>query len=71
MEERMEGLVGERDNLWTSVAMMALIGGVVTALLYTKRGRQSLPRSRGERGVFHRRRSLREASACCLPKTIR
>jgi hypothetical protein len=44
VEERTDGVVGERDNLWTSVAVMALIGGVMTALLYTKRGRQSLAR---------------------------
>lgn len=44
MEERMESVMGERDNLWTSVAVMALVGGIFTALLYTKRGRQSLVR---------------------------
>ena len=32
----------ERNNLWTSVTLMALVGGVITALLYTDRGRQSL-----------------------------
>ena len=34
----------ERNNVWAGVAMMALVGGVVTALLYTDRGRQSLTR---------------------------
>ena len=31
-------------NIWTSVTLMALVGGVVTAFLYTERGRQSLMR---------------------------
>ena len=34
----------ERNNLWASVALMALVGGAITALLYTQRGRQSLTR---------------------------
>ena len=34
----------ERPNVWTSVTLMALVGGVITALLYTDRGRQSLRR---------------------------
>ena len=34
----------ERTNLWTSVTLMALVGGAITALLYTERGRQSLAR---------------------------
>ena len=34
----------EQNNLWTSVTLMALVGGVITALLYTDRGRQSLRR---------------------------
>jgi len=34
----------ERPNVWTSVTLMALVGGVITALLYTDRGRQSLHR---------------------------
>ena len=34
----------EQHNVWTGVAVMALVGGVVTALLYTERGRQSLQR---------------------------
>jgi hypothetical protein len=38
MEERME----ERNNIWASVAVAALIGGVITALLYTDRGRRSV-----------------------------
>jgi hypothetical protein len=29
-------------NLWTSVTVLALVGGAITALLYTERGRQSL-----------------------------
>jgi len=32
------------NNVWTSVTLMALVGGVITALLYTDRGRQSLQR---------------------------
>jgi hypothetical protein len=31
-------------NLWTSVTVLALVGGAITALLYTERGRQSLLR---------------------------
>jgi hypothetical protein len=38
-----EGPVEDR-KIWTSVTLMALVGGVVTALLYTNRGRQSLLR---------------------------
>ena len=38
-----EDLVQER-NIWTSVTVMALVGGAITALLYTDRGRQSLMR---------------------------
>ena len=34
----------QQDNVWTSVTVMALVGGVITALLYTDRGRQSLHR---------------------------
>jgi len=34
--------VQEQNNVWTSVTLMALVGGVITALLYTDRGRQSL-----------------------------
>jgi len=54
VEERMEDVVGERDNLWTSVAVMAIVGGVLTALLYTKRGRQSLVRMEGALDDFSR-----------------
>jgi len=36
--------VEERNHIWTSVTLMAFVGGVVTALLYTDRGRQSLMR---------------------------
>jgi hypothetical protein len=36
--------VQEQHNVWTSVTVMALVGGVITALLYTERGRQSLYR---------------------------
>ncbi len=36
--------MNERTNLWTSVTLMALVGGAITALLYTERGRQSLAR---------------------------
>lgn len=32
----------QERNIWTSVTLVALVGGVVTALLYTDRGRQSL-----------------------------
>jgi hypothetical protein len=32
----------ERNNIWTSVTLMALVGGTLTALLFTERGRQSL-----------------------------
>ena len=31
-------------HLWTSVTVLALVGGAITALLYTERGRQSLMR---------------------------
>jgi hypothetical protein len=31
-------------HVWTSVTMMALVGGAIAALLYTDRGRQSLMR---------------------------
>jgi hypothetical protein len=31
-------------NIWTSVTLMALVGGAVAALLYTDRGRRSLMR---------------------------
>jgi len=34
----------QQNNVWTSVTLMALVGGVITALLYTDRGRQSLQR---------------------------
>ena len=34
----------EQNNVWTSVTLMALVGGVITTLLYTDRGRQSLQR---------------------------
>ena len=34
----------EQPNVWTSVTVMALVGGVITALLYTGRGRQTLHR---------------------------
>ena len=34
----------QHNNVWTSVTLMALVGGVITALLYTDRGRQSLQR---------------------------
>lgn len=34
----------EQQSVWTSVTVMALVGGVITALLYTDRGRQSLQR---------------------------
>jgi hypothetical protein len=34
--------VEDRQNLWTSVALLALVGGAITALLYTERGRQTL-----------------------------
>ena len=32
----------QERNIWTSVTLVALVGGVVTALLYTDRGRRSL-----------------------------
>ena len=32
----------QERNIWTGVTLMALVGGVVTAILYTDRGRQSL-----------------------------
>ena len=34
----------EQHSVWTSVGLMAVVGGVITALLYTQRGRQSLQR---------------------------
>jgi hypothetical protein len=38
-----EGNVQDR-SIWTTVAVVALAGGAITALLYTDRGRQSLVR---------------------------
>jgi hypothetical protein len=32
----------QERNIWTGVTLVALVGGVITALLYTDRGRQSL-----------------------------
>jgi len=34
----------QHNNVWTSVTLMALVGGVITAFLYTDRGRRSLAR---------------------------
>jgi hypothetical protein len=34
----------ERTSIWTTVTLIALVGGALTALLYTERGRQSLKR---------------------------
>jgi hypothetical protein len=34
----------QERNIWPSVTIVALVAGVVTALLYTDRGRQSLTR---------------------------
>jgi hypothetical protein len=34
----------QERNIWPSVTVVALVAGVVTALLYTNRGRQSLLR---------------------------
>lgn len=34
----------QHNSVWPSVTLMALVGGVITALLYTDRGRQSLQR---------------------------
>jgi hypothetical protein len=39
-----EDAMEERTNIWTSVTVMALVGGAITALLYTERGRQALVR---------------------------
>jgi hypothetical protein len=39
-----EDLVNDDRNLWTSVTVMALVGGAIAAFLYTDRGRQSLMR---------------------------
>jgi hypothetical protein len=39
-----EDFVNDDRNLWTSVTLMALVGGTIAALLYTNRGRQSLMR---------------------------
>jgi hypothetical protein len=36
--------VNDDRNVWTSVTVMALVGGAIAALLYTDRGRQSLMR---------------------------
>jgi hypothetical protein len=36
--------VDERNNIWTGVTLMALVGGAITLLLYTDRGRQTLKR---------------------------
>jgi hypothetical protein len=32
----------QERNIWTSVTLVALVGGAITALLYTDRGRRSL-----------------------------
>jgi hypothetical protein len=48
----------ERNDLWTSVTLMALVGGVITALLYTDRGRQSLQKA--ERALDDFGRSLQQ-----------
>ena len=42
--EREANVEDQHNNVWTSVTLMALVGGVITALLYTDRGRQSLQR---------------------------
>jgi hypothetical protein len=34
----------QHNNVWTSVAVMALAGGAISALLYSERGRASLQR---------------------------
>jgi hypothetical protein len=39
-----EDLVNDDRNVWTSVTLMALVGGAIAAFLYTDRGRQSLMR---------------------------
>ncbi len=44
----------EQNNLWTSVTLIAVVGGVVAALLYTDRGRQSLERIEGALDEFGR-----------------
>ncbi len=48
----------ERNDIWTSVTLMALVGGVITALLYTDRGRQSLQKA--ERALDDFGRSLQQ-----------
>ena len=47
-----------RSDIWTSVTLMALVGGVITALLYTDRGRQSLQKA--ERAIDDLGRSLQQ-----------
>jgi hypothetical protein len=44
----------QQHNVWASVGVMALVGGVITALLYTERGRQSLQRMEGALDEFAR-----------------
>jgi t-SNARE complex subunit (syntaxin) len=48
----------ERTNIWTTITLMALVGGALTALLYTERGRQSLKRF--ERALDDFGRSLQD-----------
>jgi hypothetical protein len=45
-------------SIWTTVAVVALAGGAITALLYTDRGRQSLVRF--ERAMDEFGRSLEQ-----------
>jgi hypothetical protein len=47
-----------RSDIWTSVTLLALVGGVITALLYTDRGRQSLQKA--ERALDDFGRSLQQ-----------
>ena len=44
----------EQNNVWTSVTLMALVGGVITAFLYTDRGRHSLQRMESALDDFSR-----------------
>ena len=44
----------EQNNVWTSVTLMALVGGAITALLYTNRGRESLQRMESALDDFSR-----------------
>jgi len=52
----------DRQNIWTSVALLALVGGAITALLYTERGREVLKKFEASMDDFeHSLQQLRGA----------